>query len=700
MSKRLFKQSVLAVSVISAFGLAGTANAAKSTADSTPTIDNIATATYSIAGVAQNPVQSNKVTVNITQSAAFSLVAKNDDGDLTDDYNKGLTVTPKGVVTFNHTLTNSGNVQDTYTFNLTQGGNIPNNPQGNGAYDLAASNVTYTIYNADGTQKSTTTVTGTEFQNRTITLSPNEYADISIAAKTSGNVGGDTQNLTLSAVSTFFTNTDTTKATLTNIDNSTTKVPVFKITSTVSSTLNLNDPTSKVTYTITIRNDERAAYATNANNIVVIDNLPAGLRLAEQPNLSVSNNATIVAGTNGAGTGFEQDSIRVTLLNLAPGQDATITFDVQKDSEEALVNPKSTVNHATVLLDLGSGQTVYDTTDPSDTNQNTSNFYPSTDDSEVINGTANNAIGGDSTAPLVANQRAINIESPTSKEIPTTTTAGTQITQTAVIKNTGKETEGDQPGEIKFTITEGANDKITQVDGSVLIVYDADNNPATPNATYTLVKNGNGEYDLSTATPVDGAPAWTGMAPNSSVTIQYNVSSSTAPLGSTETTTVNLVVGGQDAPGVGDRSVQNTTTVKGLGLVKEQALNTTCSATASLTFTQSPVAAKPGDCIVYKITAFNQFANTDARFSFDNVVINDTTDRFNNKAQVLSSSTTPAYAIRLDDVANATAIPATNKYSAANNGTAVNGTVTTLAPQTYAAMVFAVKINPDGSTTP
>ena len=698
MSKRLFKQSVLAVSVISAFGLAGTANAAKSTADSTPTIDNIATATYSIAGVAQNPVQSNKVTVNITQSAAFSLVAKNDDGDLTDDYNKGLTVTPKGIVTFNHTLTNSGNVQDTYTLSLAQGGNIPNSPQGSGAYDLATSNVTYTIYNADSTLKSTTTVTGTEFQSRAITLRPNEYADISVAAKTSGNVGGDTQNLTLSAVSTFFSSADTTKATLTNINNSTTKVPVFKITSTVSSTLNLNDPTSKVTYTIKVRNDERAAYTTAANNIVVIDNLPAGLRLAEQPNLSASNNATIVAGTNGAGTGFEQDSIRVTLLNLAPGQEAIITFDVQKDSEENLANLKSTVNHAVATLDLGGGQVIYDTTDPTDTNQNTANFYPSTDDSEVINGTANNAIGGDSTAPLVANQRAINLESPSSKQIPTTTTTGTQITQTAVIKNTGKETEGDQAGEIKFTITEGANDKITQVDGSVRIVYDADNNPATPNATYTLVKNGNGEYDLSTATPVDGAPAWTGMAPNSSVTIQYNVSSSNALLDSTETTTVNLVVGGQDAPAVGDRSVQNTTTVKGLGLIKEQALNTTCSATASLTFTQSPVAAKPGDCIVYKITAFNQFATTDARFSFDNVVIKDTTDRFNNKAQVLSSSTTPAYAIRLDDAANATAIPATNKYSAANDGTAVNGTVTTLAPQTYAAMVFAVKINPDGTT--
>ncbi|WP_199508138.1 MULTISPECIES: hypothetical protein [unclassified Psychrobacter] len=699
MKPRLFQYSVLAAGIVTALGITS-ANAAKSTAESTPTIDNIATATYSIAGIEQNPVQSNKVTVNITQSAAFSLVAKNDDGDLTDDYNKGLAVTPKGVVTFNHTLTNSGNVQDTYTLSLSQGGNIPGNPQGNGAYDLANSNVTYVIYNADGTQKSTTTVTGTEFQNRTVSLQPNEYVDISIAAKTSDNVGGDTQNLTLTAVSTFFSTADDTKATLTNINNSTTKVPVFKITSKPNSTLNLNDPTSKVTYTITIRNDERAAYTTTANNIVVFDNLPVGLRLAEQPNLSVSNNATITAGTNGAGTGFEQDSVRVTLLNLAPGQEATITFDVQKDAEEQLANPKSTVSHTVLNLDLGNGQVIYDTTDPLDSNQNTDNFYPSTDDSEVIDGTANNGVGGDLASPLVANQRAVNIESPSNKEIPTTTTAGTQVTQTAVIKNTGQETEGDQAGEIKFTITEGANDKIAQVDGSVLIVYDADNNPATPNATYSVIRNGNGDYDLSTATPVNGAPAWTGMAPNSTVTIQYQVASTGAAIGSTESTTVTLVVGGQDAPSVGDRSVQNTTTVKGLGLVKEQALNTSCSATATLTFTQSPVAAKPGDCIVYKITAFNQFANTDSRFSFDNVLVNDTTDRFNNKAVVLDSSTTPAYAIKLDNVANATAMPANNTYNATNDGSAISGTVTTLAPQKYAAMVFAVKINPDGSTTP
>lgn len=700
MTSNAFKYSVLAVAITTSLGIASTANAAKSVGDSTPTIDNIATATYSIAGIAQTPVESNKVTVNITQSAAFSLTAKNVDGDLTDDYNKLAVVTPKGRVAFNHTLTNSGNVEDTYTLNLAQGGDIPNNPQGAGSYDFATTNVTYTIYNADGTEKSTQTVTGTVFQNTNIVLKPNERADILVSAKTSGNVGGDSQNLTLSATSAFFTASDVTKATLTNIDNSVTKVPVFKITSKVSSTLNLNDPTSKVTYTVTVRNDENAPYAANANNIMVFDGLPAGLRLADQPNISVSNNATITSGNEGKGTSSASDSIRVTLLNLAPGQEATIKFDVQKDQAETLADLKTTLNHAAVTLDLGENQIIYDTTDANDTKQNTANFYPSTDDSEITDGTVNTVIGSDSTAPLVSNQRAVSIVSPTKKEIPTTTTANTLVTHSAVISNTGKETEGDAVGEIKLTITSGSGNKVTVVAGSVELVYDADNNPATPNTTYTITRDGNGDYDLSTAIPKNGAPAWTGMVPNSTVTINYQVESNEAVVGTTENTTVTLVVGGQDAPTTGDRLVRNETTVKGLKLLKEQALNETCAASSTLTFTQGAVAAKPGNCIVYKITAFNDFSAADPRFTFDNVVITDTTARFNDKAIIQSASTTYVFPVKLDNVTSNSEIPATNSYNASASTSAISGTVTSLAPQKYAAMVFAVKLNPAGSTTP
>ena len=704
MKPTLFKHSVLTVGIVSAMGIATSANAAKLIADSAPTIDNIATATYSIGGVAQTPVISNKVTVNITESAAFSLSATNADGDITDDYNKNVIVAPKGRTAFNHTLTNAGNVDDTYTLSLAQKGTIPGiTTVGAGSYDLDSTNVTYTIFDNNNNQISTNTVTGTVFQNTAITLKPNQYAKITISAKTTGNIGGDLQNLTLSAKSAFFTARNPTTpeaATIQNIDNSTTKVPVFKIASTVSNTLNLNDPSSKATYTITILNDGSAAYAAAAQGIIVFDGLPAGLRLADAPNMSVSNNASISSGNGGQGGGSAKDSVEVTLLNLAVGETANISFDVQRDAAETILDPKNIVNHAVVKLDLGESGIIYDSTDPTDTLENTSQYYPATHDSEVLDGSANNVTGGDSTAPLTANQRALTIDGASTKEIPTTTSSTTQVIHSAVIRNTGKEIEGDKAGEIKFTISPIANSKVTVVEGSVEIIYDPDGNPNTPNFTYTITRDGNGDNDLSTAVAKGNAPAWTGMAPNSTVTINYKVESNKAVIDTIEEVKITLLPGGNDVPTTGNRTVTNATTVRGLKLEKTQALNVGCSATATLNFTDAALAAKPSDCIVYKITAFNTFSAGDTRFIFTDTKISDDISQFKNKAQVLNDPTTPFFAIKLDDVAGNVAEPATNKYNAKVNATEVTGTVVSLEPQKYAALMFSVKINASGTTVP
>ena len=701
MNSGLFKYSVLTIGIVSALGIATSANAAKLTADSAPTIDNIATATYSIGGVAQTPVVSNKVTVNITQSAAFTLTATNEDGDITDDYNKNAIVAPKGRTAFNHTLTNSGNVEDTYTLSLAQKGTISGiTTVGAGSYDLDSTNVTYTIFDKENKQISTKTVTGTVFQETVIALKPNQYAKITISAKTTGNLGGDLQNLTLSAKSAFFAARSPTKpeeATLQNIDNSTTKVPVFKITSTVSNTLNLNDPSSKATYTVKIFNDGSAAYAAAAQGIIVFNGLPAGLRLADSPNMTVSNGASITAGNGGKGGGSAKDSVEVTLLNLAIGETATIAFDVQRDAAETIIDPKNIVNHAVVKLDLGESGIIYDTTDPADSLENTSQYYPATDDNEVLDGSANNVTGGDSTAPLTANQRALTIEGATKKEIPTSTSTTTQIIHSAIIRNTGKEIEGDKAGEIKFTISSITDSKVTVVEGSVELIYDPDGNPSTPNFTYIITRDVNGDNDLSTAKPKGNEPAWTGMAPGSTVTINYKVESKNAVIDTTEAVKITLLPGGNDVPTTGSRIVSNETTVRGLKLEKTQALNESCSATATLNFTKGDVLAKPSDCIVYKITAFNSFSTDDARFTFTNTKINDDISQFKNKAQVLGDSTTPAFAIKLDDVTGNAAEPSTNKYNAQVNTTEVTGTVTNLAPQEYAALMFSVKINADGA---
>lgn len=703
MTQNLFKYSVLTVGIVTAMGVATSANAAKLTADSAPTIDNIATATYSIDGVAQTPVESNKVTVNITQSAAFSLTATNSDDDITDDYNKSLPVTPKGRVAFNHTLTNSGNVDDTYTLSLAQKGTIPGiTTVGNGSYNLDETNVTYTIFDKENNQISTNTVTGTAFQQTAIMLKPNQYAKISISAKTVGNVGGDSQNLILSAKSAFFTTgapsgPDT--GILSNINNSTTKVPVFKITSAVSNTLNLNDPTSKATYTITILNDGSAAYAAAAEKVMVFDGLPAGLRLADTPNAVVSNNASIKTGNGGKGGGSALDSVEVSLLNLAIGESATITFDVQRDAAEQFENQKSILNHATVKLDLGEGNIIYDTTDPTDKLENTSQYYPAADDSEMVNGEANNATGGDSAAPLTTNERALSIEGATKKEIPTNTSANTQVTHSAVIRNTGKETEGDKAGDVKFTISPDANSDIKVVTGSVEIVYYPNGDTTGTGYTYTITRDVNGDNDLSTAKPKNDSPTWGGMAPGSIVVINYKVESKNATLDSKENVTVTLIPGGQDVPTVGTRVVTNETAVRGLKLEKTQALNVGCKANATLNFSLNEIAAKPSDCIVYKISALNTFSSgaDDSKFTFSSIKISDDISRFKNKAQVLDLNTADKFEIKLADVNTATAEPNANTYSAKLEATEVSGTVPTLAPQKYAALMFSVKINTDGA---
>lgn len=693
----------MAVGIAASLGVTSIASAAESSVGSAPTIINMATATYNIGGVVQTPVESNKVTVNITQSAAFSLTANNGDGDTSDDFNKNLVVTPLGRVSFEHTLTNSGNVDDSYTLSLTQGGNIPSiTTQNASEYDLDLTNVTYTVFDKDNNQIKSTTVTGTVFQDTSIALKPGEYAKITIAAKTANNVGGELQNLTLTAKSTFITKAEPGKSELTNISNSTTKVPVFKISSLIEGTLDLNTANDVFTYVITVTNDGSAPYSSDAQNITVLDNLPAGLRIANAPNTSVTNNASITTGGNGAGGGSANDSITVTNLNLKVGETATIRFDVQRDTAESTATVKDVVNHAIVKLNLGvDSGIVYDTTDPSDTSQNTDTYYPATDDSEVINGTSNNATGGDTAAPLTANQRAFDISSNgIIKEIPTTTSATTLVAHTAVITNRGKEIEGDQPNEIKFTITPEANNKVTVVTGSVELVYDPDGNANTANSViYTILRDSKGDNDLVNAVTKDGGVPFTGMAPGSTITINYKTQSNDAVMGTTENIIITLIPGGQDAPSASSSTVVNETIVKGLILSKQQAINVDCKADATLTFGTNAIGAQPGNCVVYKISAFNNFSKADPRFTFDNTVISDSISQFANKAMVLTTDTTTKFEIKLDDVTSNSVKPATNRYLATLDTTKVSGTVTSLAPQQYAAMMFAVRINPEGAET-
>ncbi|MGP9556476.1 hypothetical protein [Psychrobacter sp. AOP7-A1-24] len=681
MKSNTFNYSLLAVGVAAVMGISTSAMAETKTAEDAVIINNIAKASYSVDGVAQNEVESNEVTVNVSETGSFSLVAQNEDGGApNDDINTGLEVVPTGVAQFTHRLENLGNLTDTYTMALTNKTDDTKN------FDLAATKVTYVVYKDDGAVVSTfTDITGTDFTNTDIVLEKDEYAIITIDGKTAGNVGGDTQNLTLTAKSTYLANQGgaPADAIATNTDESITKLPVFSIVKSVSQTLDLNNVDATAEYTITVKNDKTAAYAADAVGIKIVDNLPEGLKLVTDSLTAASitttgsaTKGTIAQNNKGIGSGSTIDGFEITGVDLPLGETITIKFKVQQDTTETLA--KSTINHVSVEAPLGGGSnvTIIDSTDGTNGDENTNTYYPSGADTENENGTAPTTPGGDSTQPLTSNQRALTLTGPTTKEVPNTSTAATQAVHQTVITNTGRETEGANAGELKFKIEDGGNnDKVEPAKtGNITLVYDKDGDSTTTTdiTTKTLPYNESGEYDVNAAFPA-------GIAPKGTVTITYNVVSTAAETGTSETTKVTLIPGGTDSP-VAPAPVVDTTNVKGVDLVKSQALDATCSGNvADSAFGSEDLEAEPGQCVVYKIVATNTFSSRPVT----NLVISDLLSNFSAGATVQTISPTTT-----------TGSDNTITVAANNDNTSINTTVSPLAATNTATLKFSVKIKP------
>ena len=83
MKPNAFKYSVLTVGVIAAMGIAGTANAdtITYTEGDAFSVKNVASATYNVAGNnTQQTAESNEVTITVSETGAFSLIATVADG--------------------------------------------------------------------------------------------------------------------------------------------------------------------------------------------------------------------------------------------------------------------------------------------------------------------------------------------------------------------------------------------------------------------------------------------------------------------------------------------------------------------------------------------------------------------------------------------------------------------------------------------
>ncbi|WP_227429639.1 DUF11 domain-containing protein [Psychrobacter sp. I-STPA6b] len=280
MKKQNFQQSLLAVGVIAALGLSGTAIAAEAKpVTETFDVTNVAKATYQVDGVEQGEVESNPVTVTVSKVIKFELTNNND-----------KKVTPDGTVTFDHKLTNKGNTDDTYTVkveDLTSGDD----------FDYTGTTVKY---------KKPGMATYEEIPPEGITLKPDETADIQVTTKASDNDINEAGKLKVTAESTL---NPAESGKVTNIDTAVTVTPIFAIKKTAEVTQIIAGSTAPFEYRIEIKNTGNM----DANGITIEDALPAGLVFADDKELSVQVNGSNADHTD-ASTG---NTLVLTGINIA-----------------------------------------------------------------------------------------------------------------------------------------------------------------------------------------------------------------------------------------------------------------------------------------------------------------------------------------------------------------------------------------------
>lgn len=675
MRAKTFNHSLLAIGIAAVFGMSTTANAVETAKTSTSVeITNQATASYSVSNQAQPVVASNIVKITVTEQTSFSLVPASS--------NVAKEVAPNGFVEFTHTLKNTGNRTDTYAITT------PAAPAG---YDTANSTVSYKIYDQNGVEDTARTVSGAEYgasSGKEFPLEKGHYIVFVINAKTTGNKGGETQTLEIDAVSTILG----ADKKLVNTDTSFTRLPTFSIVKTLTNGLDLNNlAKDTATYQVVVTNDGRTSFNTDATDVAIADLLPDGLVIAKSLTLdNIKTTGQATKGTIDPNNAGKEDSsgFNITGINIPVGQKVTITFEVKKGT--AALNPETAINHVTVTDDLDNNPDTENTlVDSTDINMETNvgNFY-TTAQINNLNGETPANPGDDSTLPLSAAtiQRALSLTGPTFREIaPTSGTAG-QVTHETVITNTGKDVEGSEAGELTFTITDNDGntpDAINIEPDSVTITYYPNGDDTT---TATVVDREieavGGIYDIHSA--LSG-----GIAPKGSITIKYNVSSVNAPLFKSsdpttpifEDTVVTLTPGEEGAPQ--PLKVTDKTTVRGLTLLKTQAIDANCDTTpADAAFVTTDLEALPGQCIVYRVQAKNTSSadadsSTGVGFNITDVIISDKFDNFSDKANYVPASVSSPNGTTSD------------------SGTAITTTIATLAPQATETMQFKVKIKTD-----
>lgn len=593
MKSNLFKQSLLTVGIVAAMGVANTANAAQPSGDSAAApipINNVARATYLVTGTTQQQTSiSNTVTVNVTETGAFTLLATSTPAD---DTNEDLTINPQAnqSATFLHTLENNGNITDTYTIDLAQLGGTDDD------FDYSGFTISY-VTNLNATSQSINS-------GGTITLAKDEKATITIVA-TSNIARTLNQNgiFTVTASSQYLEGRGGAATTYqaVNTDNALTKTPIYAITKSANTNLNNNtfdaaNAGAYVNYSILIENEGNAA----ASAFTVVDRLPLGL-IVDDTVVPTVGGVALTAGQFSVSS--DGRTLTIPNQNLAIGADLTVTLRAIKDPDETIATDA-------VLLNVAE---VQDNT-LSDVNANTPDLIDRSDDENTLetNYEGNSGFGtddDDDASVTTRNQvRNITITNPINQEIPL---LSANNIYTYTIANEGTDiTEADATGEVFFTVAPTtAIDQITIervfVDTNSDGVFDA------ADGDIELTANG-GNYDLNQAVPA-------GLAPNANVKISVQLSSNGVSnnttnvnnIGAQEVMAINVTaqtpVDGTAVPAVA--TATNTTTLQGLNLTKAQAV-ASCTSPGTLTYVSTNLTGEPGQCIYYRLTAKNTFTET------------------------------------------------------------------------------------------
>ena len=462
-------------------------------------------------------------------------------------------------------------------------------------------------------------------------------------------IGGQSGLATISATSNYITNNPKTgaTATLVNENQAIVKLPVFAISKTAASAfIDLNAANPAVNYTITVKNDGTAAYAADAIGVLIQDKLPTGLTVSgaitvTSDNSTTSNGTAPTVTTSADG----RQLIAINGVDLKVNETMTITFKAAIDPTK--VNKAGVTNTAEVYDN-------YDNTLVTPGDNPTANIKDSSGtsnptDAKVPNDPMGTGTGGDTSTTINFSDRSLTLTGGESKELPPTSTS-TGVTYTQTFTNTGNNPESG----LTFTISNpSATDNIIPQN----VIYTAPDGTKT-----TLTPNGSGVYTIPGS-----------LAAGATGTITYDVVTTGATIGTSETNTITLKpadVLGTTTPTV--TPVTNKTTVQGMTLVKEQALDANCDKTPDTAFAQTDITAIPGQCIVYKITA----TNTMTTKQLTNVVISDAANQWNTKATYVADS--------IFDSANGTTVAP---------GTTARSSSLTLPAGGTGYLQFVVKIN-------